>query len=156
MTTLRIRTVLVATDFSESAAAALVYGRELAKAFGATLHVVHVLDDVWSQMTGLTGFPQYGPAMEQLRADLQSGAESQLEALLTGEDRRDLRATTAVVVSRHAAQAIVDYAKAHDIDLIVAGTEGRGAVGQMFIGSVAERLVRTAPCPVFTIRQKRA
>jgi len=49
-------------------------------------------------------------------------------------------------------QAIVDYAKSANIGLIVMGTHGRGAVVQLLVGSVAERVVRTAPCPVLTVR----
>jgi nucleotide-binding universal stress UspA family protein len=50
------------------------------------------------------------------------------------------------------AYAIVDYAQEYDIDLIVMGTHGRGALAQLMMGSVAERVVRIAPCPVLTVR----
>jgi nucleotide-binding universal stress UspA family protein len=50
------------------------------------------------------------------------------------------------------AYAIVDYAREYDIDLIVMGTHGRGALAQLMMGSVAERVVRIAPCPVLTVR----
>ena len=54
--------------------------------------------------------------------------------------------------SDNPAEEIVKYAKAHAIDLIVMGTHGRGALAQLLVGSVAERVVRTAPCPVLTVR----
>jgi nucleotide-binding universal stress UspA family protein len=56
------------------------------------------------------------------------------------------------VTGTNPAATIVDYARAHMIDLIVLGTHGRGAVAHMFMGNVAERVVRSAPCPVLTVR----
>jgi nucleotide-binding universal stress UspA family protein len=57
-----------------------------------------------------------------------------------------------VITSDAPAVAIVDYAARGKIDLIVTGTHGRGGVAHMVMGSVAERIVRTAPCPVLTVR----
>jgi nucleotide-binding universal stress UspA family protein len=64
-----------------------------------------------------------------------------------------LPARRVLITSNTPSRAIVDYAKEERIDLIVAGTHGRGAVAHALIGSVAERIVRTAPCPVLTVRQ---
>jgi nucleotide-binding universal stress UspA family protein len=62
-------------------------------------------------------------------------------------------ADTVIVTSNSPARSIVAYAKDAQIDLIVLGTHGRGGVAHLFMGSVAERVVRTAPCPVLTVRQ---
>ena len=64
-----------------------------------------------------------------------------------------LHATGTVVTAVAKAEAIVDYAQQHAIDVIVMGTHGRGALGHLFMGSVAERVVRTATCPVLTVHQ---
>jgi nucleotide-binding universal stress UspA family protein len=63
-----------------------------------------------------------------------------------------LRARTVVETSDHPADNIVAYARTADIDLIVMGTHGRGAFDRLFLGSVAERVMRMAPCPVLTVR----
>ncbi len=71
---------------------------------------------------------------------------------MTEEDRRQLHAKSVLLVSATPAGAILDYAKDVLVDLIVAGTHGRGAVAHFFMGSVTERLVRSAVCPVLTVR----
>jgi nucleotide-binding universal stress UspA family protein len=71
--------------------------------------------------------------------------------MLTAADRKDLHAKPAVRTAINSAGAIVDYAREVNTDLIVMGTHGRGAVAHLFMGSVAERVVRTAPCPVLTV-----
>ena len=144
---IRIKNVLVATDFSEPSAAALDYGRELARSFNATLHVVHVTDNVFLQFGG----EAYMAVVPDLQRDVDATARRQLEALLDEEDRAALRATPVVISAAAKPAVIVDYASKHGIDLIVMGTHGRGAVSHLLMGSVAERVVRTAPCPVLTV-----
>jgi nucleotide-binding universal stress UspA family protein len=85
-------------------------------------------------------------------AVLKAAAARHLDDRLTDDDRAALHATPVLATSDNAAEEIVRYAKAHAIDLIVMGTHGRGAVAQLLMGSVAERVVRTAPCPVLTVR----
>ena len=77
-------------------------------------------------------------------------ASKRLEALLA-EDRAAF-AEPAVLVSRSAAATIIDYAKRRHVDLIVVGTHGRGPVAHLFMGSGAEQVVRSAPCPVLVVR----
>lgn len=144
-----LRNVLVATDFGEAAAVALSYGRGLARTFGAHLHVLHVLDDVGGRAATMAG---YGIDIERMQLELERSARSELDALLSDEDRRDLHAVATVVTSATPAMSIVDYAKNHDVNLVIVGTHGRGPVSHFFVGSVAERVVRTAPCPVLTVR----
>jgi len=68
------------------------------------------------------------------------------------EDRAVLGASAVVIVSNTPAYPIGDYAREANVDLIVMGTHGRGAVAHLLMGSVAERVVRLAPCPVLTVR----
>jgi nucleotide-binding universal stress UspA family protein len=142
-----IKNVLVATDFSEPSAAALDYGRELARTFSATLHVLHVADNVTFQY-GLEGYSTLLPDMQE---DVEAAARRQLDALITEDDRVGLRAQAVVITAIPKAAAIVGYASAHQIDLVVMGTHGRGALSHLFMGSVAERVVRTATCPVLAV-----
>ena len=72
--------------------------------------------------------------------------------LVTHEDRAMLHAKPIVLAAFGAAEAIVEYAKEYNVDIIVMGTHGRGGFAHLLMGSVAERVVRTAPCPVLTVR----
>ena len=89
---------------------------------------------------------------EELQADLENTAQVQLERLLNDGDRRELHAVAVLRTSSTPANSIVDYAKASDINLIVTGTHGRGAFAHMLLGSVADRVVRTFPCPELVVR----
>src|SRR5665213_3091080 len=144
---IRLNNIVVSTDFGEVADAALNYGRELARAFGGTLHIFHATDNV------MTRFPMDVPfsGMADLQTELEEAAREKVNALLTDEDRKMLGAKAVVWTSLAPATAIVDYAREVRADIVLVGTHGRGAVGHFFLGSVAERVVRTAPCPVLTI-----
>jgi nucleotide-binding universal stress UspA family protein len=144
-----LKNILVATDFGEAADVALMYGRELARTFGSTLHMMHVVDDVAARVVG---FPEYAPSLGRIQAEAEAAARVRLEALVSDEDRRVLHAKTIVVSSLWPARAILDYAREAHVDAVVLGTHGRSKVSQMFMGSVAEKVVRHAPCPVLTVR----
>ncbi|HEX7018471.1 MAG TPA: universal stress protein [Gemmatimonadaceae bacterium] len=142
--------ILVATDFGPAADAALDYGRALARTFGGSLHVLHITEDLMFRMADAYGYAMLPAGAQE---DLERAALRQTEALLSEEDRRELHALAVVFTSVSPATAIVDYARVHEVDLIVMGTHGRGAVAHFLMGSVAERVVRTAPCPVLTVRE---
>jgi nucleotide-binding universal stress UspA family protein len=144
-----LKNILVATDFGPAADNALRYGRALARGFGATLHVIHVTEDVFGRAMDGYGYAAIPP---QVQEDIERSGRRQLEALLDEEDRRELHATAVTVTSNSPTAAIVDYARKARIDLIVLGTHGRGPVAHVFMGNIAERVVRTAPCPVLTVR----
>ncbi|HET6955543.1 MAG TPA: universal stress protein [Vicinamibacterales bacterium] len=145
-----LKNILVATDFSEPSDAALAYGRALARTFGATLHVVHVVDNV---STLVYGAEVYAVPMPELREEIENAARKQLADLLVDNDRPPLPVRPVLLTANAPAAAIVDYAKGERIDLIVVGTHGRGGMAHLLMGSVAERVVRTAPCPVLTVRR---
>ena len=141
--------ILVATDFSEPSDAALAYGRELARSFGAQLTVLHVVDNIQARAVGGDGFVFVDP---ELQPGIEASARRQVEGLVAVDDRERPHSIAAIVTSNNPAVAIVDYARGSAIDLIVIGTHGRGAVAHLLLGSVAERVVRSAPCPVLTVR----
>lgn len=143
-----LKSILVATDFGEASGAALAYGRELARTFGATLHVLHVADDVYVRLGG----DAYMAVLPELQRDMEVAAQKQLDELLIDNDPVPLPVKTAVLTSSATAAAIVQYARDLDIDLIVVGTHGRGAMAHLLMGSVAERVVRSASWPVLTVR----
>ena len=143
-----LKNILVATDFGEAADMALSYGRELARTFGARLHVVHVVQDLGVHL----GAPEYSASVGRLQMEVEESARNRANALISDEDRQALRAQAGVLTHPSAAQAIVAYARDEQINLIVLGTHGRKAVGRLMMGSVAERVTRTAPCPVLVVR----
>jgi nucleotide-binding universal stress UspA family protein len=141
-----LKTILVPTDFSECSDAAVKYGSALATTFGATLHLLNVVQDPYTMPYGADGFVAPGQDMlGEWRAEAKRRLEAEVPA---GVDSR------AVIATRvgSACPEIVRYAVDRHIDLIVLGTHGRGAIGHVLLGSVAERVVRTAPCPVLTVR----
>ena len=140
-----LKKILVPTDFSECSDAAVKYGRAFAAAFQASLHLLHVVQDPYTQPWAPEAFP--APLGEML-ADWQSQAGKRLVTLIPEAERED--AVVATLVGSPF-QEIVRYAAEQEIDLIVIGTHGRGALGHMLLGSVAEKVVRKAPCPVLTV-----
>jgi nucleotide-binding universal stress UspA family protein len=141
--------VLVATDFGEASAAALRYGRALASAFGGVLQVLHVTENLalmpLASLEGNVGLP---PGVQE---DIERAASQQTERLLTDDDRQRLHAQAVTITSDRTADTIIEFARANNVDLIVLGTHGRRALKRLVMGSVAERIVRTAPCPVLTV-----
>jgi nucleotide-binding universal stress UspA family protein len=113
------------------------------------LHVVHVVAFMPSAFCGAEAYVVSVPELQQ---QIEDSARKQLEDLLVDEDEPPLRMRQVVITSNAPALAIVDYARQERIGLIVTGTHGRGAVAHALIGSVAERVLRTAPCPVLTVR----
>jgi nucleotide-binding universal stress UspA family protein len=144
-----LKRILIPTDFGDAAETALEYGRALARTFGATLTVVHVTEDVMAASFGIDGYVGTYPGLQQ---SVDDNARKQLDALLSEQDRADLGGRTVLLTSRSPAFAIVNYARDMSADAIVMGTHGRGTMAHLLMGSVAERVVRTAPCPVLTVK----
>jgi len=143
-----ITRILVPTDFSDSADHALAYAVTLAEQVGATVHLIHVFDDpdtvaLYSEV--------YVPMPPETRAALLTDIRRQL-ATRTATAGHE-KVTTEVLTGAPPAQAIVDAAKQHGCDLIVTGTHGRHGMAHLLLGSVAERVVRTAACPVLVVRR---
>lgn len=143
-----LKNILVATDFGEASAVALKYGRDLARTYNARLHLVHAVEDVLMRTS-----PEVAFSVPELQKDLETAAWRDLRALIT-EDDKTIAIVPVVQTAISIPKMVVEYAKANAIDLIVMGTHGRGAMKQFFMGNVAERVVRTAPCPVLTVHDK--
>jgi len=144
-----INNILVATDFGEASDSALRYGRELATRFGATLHVLHVAQNVYVTTFGAETYAAIVPEMQD---EIEKAAKKRLDEALIDSDGSGPKTKAVVMTSSSPAYAIVDYARDHAVDLIVMGTHGRGALAHIVMGSVAERVVRLATCPVLTVR----
>ncbi len=147
--TIRLQKILLPTDFSDYSAAAKSYACELAARFGAELHLVHTLEHQYS-LTPEFGF---GLAPPTQIAESKVAAEKALSGLLDPGWSRGRNVTYRVFEGSPKVE-IVRYARAENIDLIVISTHGRTGLAHMLIGSVAETVVRTSPCPVLTVRPK--
>ena len=146
-----ITRILVPTDFSATSDAALDFAKTIATTFGASLHLLHVFEDPF--VPGAFAVDTYAPLSPDMRASLLDDAASRLAHRLPPADKGRFNGTTEIVAGVGAI-AIVNYARDHDIDLIVMGTHGRTGMAHLLIGSVAERVVRTASCPVLTVHKE--
>jgi nucleotide-binding universal stress UspA family protein len=144
----RIKTILVPTDFSAASERALSYARSIADACGATLHLLHVCDNPFAAGAFMD---MYTPAPAEDIERIERQALTQLETLLTPEQKTKYAPILAARMGMPA-QEILQYAEEHEaIDLIVLATGGHGRVARLILGSVADTIVRTAPCPVLTV-----
>lgn len=137
--------ILLPTDFSESSLAASGYALECARQFGAVLHLLHVIEDPIVYLPMFESYPL--PSRQQF----ETYAEERLENWIPDDERGDCRLE---FDWRHGSpfHQIVGYARESGIDLIVMGTHGRGFTRHLLMGNVAEKVIRSAPCPVMTIR----
>jgi nucleotide-binding universal stress UspA family protein len=140
-----IKRILVPVDFSVNSQRAVDYAHVLAVKCAAALHLVHVCE-VAGMMT--PGLDAYAIAYADWSQRLGEETAKQLDTISAA--LKDVPVTTEVLWGRPAA-AIVEAARTSDADLIVMGTHGHGAVMHAVMGSVAERVVRTAACPVLTV-----
>jgi nucleotide-binding universal stress UspA family protein len=145
-----ITRILVPTDFSETSDAALAYAKALATRLGASLHLLHVFADPYSAAAYAPEV--YAPLPPEVREQALRDIEAHLHERMNDEEQTRFQGTVAIVWGLTAKQ-IVQFAKDCRIDLVVMGTHGRRGVAHMLLGSVAEHVVRTAQCPVLTVRE---
>jgi nucleotide-binding universal stress UspA family protein len=135
---LPIKTILVATDFSSMSEHAFQFAGALARDYGArliALHAAQPLAAVYSETAVFVEEKDSSAAREALHALRVNGVDVEYR-LVEGEP----------------AATIVDVARATDCNLIVMGTHGRGGIARVLLGSVAEDVLRRAPCPVLTVK----
>jgi nucleotide-binding universal stress UspA family protein len=140
--------VLAATDFSEASAPAVAQAVRIAKTVGAELFLVNAYESP-DAMT----FGPYGASAtlyDEIEAALRGGAESGLQPLAEQAREAGVRVTSEVL-GGVPSLAIMEAARAHHADLIVIGTHGRG-LSRLLLGSVAQRVIEGAACPVMTVR----
>lgn len=142
--------ILVPTDFSPPSDAALEYARILAAKFGSSLRILHVIDDPTSSSDFVAD--GFAPSTENIRNALLEQTRKRLDGVMNYDDRTRYHAHADAVLGMPAA-TIVAHATATAASVIVMGTHGRTGLAHLLMGSVAEQVVRTAPCPVLTVRQ---
>ncbi len=140
--------ILIPTDFSKHSENALTYALAFAEKFGAELYLLHVVQDLALFIPdAVTVAPPIAPPVEQLTAAVR-------EALNNVVREHRLEQSPVHVEVREGAPfyEIIRFAKEKDIDLIVMGTHGHSGLAHVLLGSVSEKVVRKAPCPVLTVR----
>ncbi|NNL85064.1 MAG: universal stress protein [Myxococcales bacterium] len=144
------RHILVPHDFSDHAHAALQIGVGLAKRLRAEVTLVHIVQPP----SYAYGYPAPGGTAAALPnlLELEQSARQGLVDLIEGLAEPPFRAKAEVYQGDNISQALCEAARKLDVDLIVMGTHGRTGLAHAFIGSVAERTLRSAPCPVLTVR----
>jgi len=141
--------ILFPTDFSEASKEAAKYAFSLADRYEAELHVLHVIEEISSSLPDAVRRVASDP--ENYMTQVREAADEELAASLPNNIAGGKNVVRAIREGSPPLQ-IVEYARDNDINLIVIGTHGRTGVSHFLIGSVAERVVRHAPCPVLTVR----
>lgn len=145
----RLRQILLPTDFSGCANFALPYAASIARATGAAIICVHVVEPVVPAV-GYTGLAEPMPIAD-ISDQLEDSAERQLPKLAECEECSGLKLEE-VIVHGDAAAEIVRVAAERKVDLIVISSHGRTGLGRMIFGSTAEAVVRHAGCPVLVVK----
>ena len=142
---IKMKKVLVPTDFSESARHALTYGVSFAREYGAELVLLHVVENI------TVGYASdlFPVPMAEVFQEISGYARAELAKLAAEARQRELPVTELVVQGKPSAE-IIRYAGENGVDMIVLGTHGKGMLDQALFGSTAERVIRKAPCPVLT------
>jgi universal stress protein A len=145
----QVREILFPTDFSGCANYALPYAAAIARATGATIVCVHVVEPIVPAV-GYTGLAEPMPIAD-ITDQLEDSAERELPRLAECEECSDLNVNE-VIVHGDAAAEIVRVADERKVDLIVISSHGRTGFGRMIFGSTAEAVVRHARCPVLVVK----
>lgn len=143
------RRILVPVDFSSFSLLSLQTAREMAEMWGAELTVLHVM--ALPPALSASGEPSVVYAnWERMQEEIREESERELEAIMNeaGVNHHAQK----ISVWGHPAAEVVDMAQTGDFDLIVMSTHGRTGLARMVMGSVAENVIRHAPCPVFVLR----
>jgi universal stress protein A len=144
----RLTNILVPIDFSDCSKKALQYALPLAKQHGAAITLLYVVPNP-PYTSGEYGFVDYGP----IDASMRENATKELTALALEVAQGEIPADTEVRTGS-AAVEIVELAKTLPADLIVVSTHGHSGLKHVLLGSVAEHVVRHAPCPVLVVRER--
>jgi nucleotide-binding universal stress UspA family protein len=144
----RVKRLLVPTDFSPTSGIAFNYALDMAAREKASLHLLHVIEDASFAAAYPDGLYVEFPGM---REQLTGEAQKRLDAVADACAAAEVEVTTQVLVGRPS-ECITGEANTRGSDLIVMGTHGRGGFAHLMLGSVAERVLRTAQCPVLIVR----
>jgi len=149
---MKIKRILVPTDFSPAAMDAFSYAIDFARPFGAALVVLFVVEPVF--YAALADLDGTSANLQMLLQQEEKSGRQRLSRLARRLEKRRVSFEAEVRTGQPHA-VIVEEATRRRVDLIIMGTHGRTGLSHLFMGSVAEKVVRTAPCPVLTVRGRR-
>ena len=144
---IKLKKVLVPTDFSDSAKHAFSYGVSFAREYEAELVLLHVVENL------TVGYASdlFPVPMAEVFQEISGYARAELAKLAEEAKQKGVVVSELVAQGKPSAE-IIRYAAENAIDMIVLGTHGKGMLDQALFGSTTERVVRRAPCPVLTVR----
>lgn len=145
-----IKNILVPTDFSAGSEEAVRYAFDLAVSVGATLHILHVLENPFAPGAFME---MYAPPPADYFQDFERRAEERLRTSLTPEQKAQVPVVMSTRTGLPAGEILDRLGEEPAIDLVVMATHGRGSVARLVMGSVTDKIVRSAPCPVLTMRE---
>jgi len=143
-----IKSVLCPVDFSDSSEHALTYAIALTQSYDATLKLLHVVQPPLMSVPGDPMVPEFSSDVMQ---DIAAASQRRLDEI-AAKAREQVSDVEAEIATGSPFVEIITFAKDQDVDLIVIGTHGRTGLAHVMIGSVAEKVVRKAPCPVLTVK----
>lgn len=146
---MKLRAILCPTDFSTSSEEALAYGSYLAEETGARLYLLHVVDESAAYTTEYTGMGYLADFTQQIEHEAQHLLEAISPPSAVVEFERHL-------LLGSPARTIIEFADEHEVDLVVMGSHGRTGLSRLLLGSIVDTVVRTAHCPVLTVRSPKA
>jgi nucleotide-binding universal stress UspA family protein len=142
----KLSNILFPTDFSPCADQAMEHAVYLSRKYGAELHILNA-SSIHVEIADYSGY------VEKINAELKEAAINNINSAIKAHKADDLKIKQVLCSPKPAGPMIIQYAGTQGIDLIVMGTHGRRGLGHLFLGSIAEEVVRLAPCPVFTVRE---
>lgn len=144
---IKLRKVLVPTDFSDSARHAFTYGVSFAREYKAELVLLHVVENL------TVGYASdlFPVPMAEVFQEISGYARAELAKLAEEAKQKGISVSDVVAQGKPSAE-IIRYAAENGVDMIVLGTHGKGMLDQALFGSTTERVVRRSPCPVLTVR----
>jgi nucleotide-binding universal stress UspA family protein len=144
---IKLKKVLVPTDFSDSARHAFTYGLAFAREYGAELVLLHVVENL------TVGYASdlFPVPMAEVFQEISGYAKAELAKLAEEAKQKGVAVSELVAQGKPSAE-IIRHAAENGVDMIVLGTHGKGMLDQALFGSTTERVVRRAPCPVLTVR----
>ena len=145
---MKITHILHPTDFSDSSAAAMDYVKTLAKQYDSEITMMYVMDE----LDNAKGWYVPHISLDEFYKDMETAAAKKLEHCCY-EGLREMKKVNRVVVKGEPEEEIVKYAKTHGVDMIVMGTHSKSGM-DFFFGSVTEKVIRGAECPVLCVKTK--
>lgn len=150
---IQFKKILLPTDFSEQAAVTYAYAKELGQVFRSEIHLLHIYEPVVFYSEAPVGMPDMTEIENNIRESSLQSLE-QIAATHFEKEKSENRIHTVLLQGKPFLE-IIRYAREKSMDLIIIGSHGRSALEHILLGSVTEKVVRKAPCPVLTVRAQK-